>query len=76
MVTGARPSASLQVSGRRVRVHMQVDTTEGAPVADVASAVRSHVTAQLARLAGVDVAAVDVHVAGVVPSPTHHRSVS
>ena len=75
IVPSPRPSASVQVSGRRVRVRLQVDAKQGAPVSEVASAVRSHVTTRLAQLAGMEVTAVDVHVAGVVPAGTNERRV-
>jgi uncharacterized alkaline shock family protein YloU len=62
-----------RVEVRRARVHVDIVTAWPRPAADVAAAVRAHVTDRLHALADLDVDVVDVGVAKVVRPTTPDR---
>ncbi len=69
------PRASAIVAGDTCRIQVEVAAIWPAPLAEVASRVRDHVTTQVAALTGVTVAAVDVSVADVVHVEAAQRRV-
>ncbi|WP_328291266.1 Asp23/Gls24 family envelope stress response protein [Kineococcus sp. NBC_00420] len=69
----AYPRVDVHVAGRRARVHVDVVTAWPRSAAEVAAAVRAHVSDRLHALADLDVDAVDVAVAKVIRPTTPDR---
>jgi uncharacterized alkaline shock family protein YloU len=69
LVGRQRPTAHVNVAGKRVRARVDIDVLWPQPLADVAAAVRGNVAHRVSQLTGLDVAAVDVHVADAATAP-------
>ncbi len=67
------PRADATVAGDRARIQVQVAVAWPAPLAQVCASVRDHVRTRVGDLVGVQVDAVDVTAAKVVPAPAPER---
>lgn len=74
LVRRGLPRASAVVAGGRTRIEVEVAATWTSPLPQVAAQVRDHVSEQVQKMTGIDVAAVDVTVADVVRLPAHGGS--
>lgn len=69
----AYPRVDVHVAGRRVRAHVEIVTLWPHPAAQIAAAVREHVSDRLHVLANLDVDAVQVDVTRVIRPRTPER---